>query len=120
LLAQPGERWLYNTGASVLGVLLARAAGEPLGDVLRSRIFAPLGMRDTAFFTTATSWLATAYRPAPGGLVVQDEPDGAWSRPRHSATGRPTLSLPPVICRRSRGCCFAVARRCCRPAQSVP
>ena len=27
LLAQPGERWLYNTGASVLGVLLARAAG---------------------------------------------------------------------------------------------
>lgn len=81
LLAQPGERWLYNTGASVLGVLLARAAGEPLGEVLRSRIFDPLGMRDTAFFTTATSRLATAYRPAPGGLVVQDEPDGAWSHP---------------------------------------
>ncbi len=28
LLAQPGERWLYNTGASVLGVLLARATGN--------------------------------------------------------------------------------------------
>src|SRR5215469_11886942 len=27
LLAQPGQRWLYNTGAQVLGVLLARAAG---------------------------------------------------------------------------------------------
>ena len=44
LLAQPGERWLYNTGASVLGVLLARAAGQPFGEVLRSRIFEPLGM----------------------------------------------------------------------------
>src|SRR5262249_38732589 len=27
LLAHPGERWMYNTGASVLGVLAARAAG---------------------------------------------------------------------------------------------
>ncbi len=26
LLAQPGERWMYNTGAQVLGVLVARAA----------------------------------------------------------------------------------------------
>jgi CubicO group peptidase (beta-lactamase class C family) len=81
LLAQPGERWFYNTGASVLGVLLARAAGEPLAEVLRSRIFAPLGMRDTAFFTTATDRLATAYRPTPGGLVVHDQPGGSWSRP---------------------------------------
>src|SRR5258708_29205944 len=42
LLAQPGERWLYNTGASVLGGLLARAAGPPLPAVLRTRIFEPL------------------------------------------------------------------------------
>src|SRR5438876_566415 len=34
LLAQPGERWLYNTGAAVLGVLCARAAGMPYPDVL--------------------------------------------------------------------------------------
>ncbi len=81
LIAQPGERWLYNTGASVLGVLLARAAGEPLADVLRARLFEPLGMRDTAFWTDQSSRLATAYRPTPDGLVVQDEPVGAWSRP---------------------------------------
>jgi CubicO group peptidase (beta-lactamase class C family) len=30
LMAQPGERWMYNTGASVLGVLAARAAGQTL------------------------------------------------------------------------------------------
>ncbi len=81
LLAQPGERWLYNTGASVLGVLLARAACQPLGEVLRTRIFEPLGMTDTAFWAADTSRLATSYRPVPGGLAVWDEPDGAWSQP---------------------------------------
>jgi len=82
LLAQPGERWLYNTGAAVLGVLLARAAGERFGEVLLTRVFDPLDMRDTAFFTTETERLATAYRPSDGGLVVWDEPDGSWSHPR--------------------------------------
>lgn len=81
LLAQPGERWMYSTGASVLGVLLARAAGESFADVLRTRVFEPLGMRDTAFWTAQTERLATAYRPTPGGLVVWDEPAGTWSRP---------------------------------------
>jgi CubicO group peptidase (beta-lactamase class C family) len=81
LLAQPGERWMYNTGASVLGVLVARAAGQPIAEVMRSRILEPLGMRDTAFWTTQTDRLATAYRPTPDGLVSHDEPTGAWSRP---------------------------------------
>jgi CubicO group peptidase (beta-lactamase class C family) len=80
LLAQPGERWLYNTGATVLSVLLARAAGQPFEEVLRTRIAEPLGMRDTAFWTAQTQRLATAYRPTQDGLVVWDEPGGAWSR----------------------------------------
>jgi CubicO group peptidase (beta-lactamase class C family) len=81
LLAQPGERWLYNTGASVLGVLSARAAGQSFADVLRTRIFEPLGMKDTAFWTARTDRLATSYMPAPDGLAVNDEPAGAWSSP---------------------------------------
>ena len=81
LLAQPGERWMYNTGAQVLGVLVARAAGQPFSEVLTTRIFEPLGMRDTGFWTADTSRLATSYWPAPGGLAVWDEPDGKWSRP---------------------------------------
>ncbi len=80
LLAQPGERWLYNTGAHVLGVLLARAAGASFADVLRTRIFAPLGMRDTAFWARDTARLATAYVPTASGLQVWDPPDGQWSR----------------------------------------
>jgi CubicO group peptidase (beta-lactamase class C family) len=81
LMAQPGERWMYNAGALVLGVLLARAAGQPLGEVLRTRIFEPLGMADTAFWTSQHDRLATAYRPTPGGLIVADPPDGAWGTP---------------------------------------
>ena len=49
LIYQPGERWTYNAGSLVLGVLVARAAGRPLADVLRERIFEPLGMRHTGF-----------------------------------------------------------------------
>jgi CubicO group peptidase (beta-lactamase class C family) len=80
LMAQPGERWLYNTGASVLGVLLARAAGMTIGDVLRTRIFEPLGMSNTAFYAEDTGRLATAYAPAADGLDVWDPPEGKWSR----------------------------------------
>ena len=81
LLAQPGERWMYNTGASVLGVLIARATGESFPDVLRTRLFEPLGMTDTALWTSDTDRLATAYVAKPDGLAVWDEPDGQWSRP---------------------------------------
>lgn len=81
LLAQPGERWLYGTGASVLGVMIVRAAGKPFGEVLQTRLFEPLGMRDTAFSTSETERLATAYVAKPDGLKVWDEPDGLWSRP---------------------------------------
>lgn len=47
LMHQPGSRWQYNTGALVLGVLVARARGAPLEAVLRERILGPLGMVDT-------------------------------------------------------------------------
>jgi CubicO group peptidase (beta-lactamase class C family) len=81
LLAQPGARWFYGTGSSVLGVLLARATGESFADVLRTRVFDPLGMAQTSFWTTHTDRLATAYRTSPAGLVIWDEPEGTWSHP---------------------------------------
>ena len=54
LIHQPGERWHYNAGSLVLGVLLARAADQPLGDLLRERIFEPLGMQHTGFSLPAS------------------------------------------------------------------
>jgi CubicO group peptidase (beta-lactamase class C family) len=50
LAHQPGERWLYHMGAEILGVLVARVAGQSLGTFLRERIFDPLDMQDTGFF----------------------------------------------------------------------
>jgi CubicO group peptidase (beta-lactamase class C family) len=49
LVHQPGERWLYNAGSEMLGVLIARAASTTLGNFLHERVFEPLGMNDTAF-----------------------------------------------------------------------
>jgi CubicO group peptidase (beta-lactamase class C family) len=83
LMCQPGERWLYHTGADVLGVLIARATGQQFGTFLRERIFEPLGMRDTAFAVPATDVgrLATSYMtdPQTGALQLFDKPSGQWS-----------------------------------------
>jgi CubicO group peptidase (beta-lactamase class C family) len=85
LVYQPGERWMYHTAANVTGVLIARATGMSFGDALSERICGPLGMKDTAFSVPAEniSRLATAYQldSATGEIVVEDGPDGYWSRP---------------------------------------
>jgi CubicO group peptidase (beta-lactamase class C family) len=86
LVHQPGERWMYETAANVTGVLIARATGRSFGDALRERVCDPLGMKDTAFSVGAEriDRFATAYArdDAPtGGAVVEDGPDGRWSRP---------------------------------------
>lgn len=86
LVHQPGERWMYETGADVTGALIARATGMSFGEALRERIFEPLGMKDTAFSVSADSLdrFATAYERdnAPTGeAIVADAPDGLWSVP---------------------------------------
>jgi CubicO group peptidase (beta-lactamase class C family) len=81
LLAQPGDRWLYQTGSQVLGVLVSRLAGAPFDEVVRERLLGPLGMDDTGFHAADASRLATAYENRNGRLEVSDAPDGQWSRP---------------------------------------
>jgi CubicO group peptidase (beta-lactamase class C family) len=85
LMFQPGERWLYHTGADVLGVLIARASGQPFEEFVRQRVFEPLGMKDTGFFVppAGIGRLATSYvtDPETETLRVYDEPAGQWSTP---------------------------------------
>jgi CubicO group peptidase (beta-lactamase class C family) len=81
LIVQPGDKWLYQAGSQVLGVLVARAAGAPFEEVMRARLLAPVGMHDTAFHTSHTQRLATAYERHEGRLEVSDPPQGQWSRP---------------------------------------
>ncbi len=86
LIHQPGERWMYNTGSDVLGVLIARASGQPLETFLRERIFEPLGMKDTSFSVPAAKLdrLVTSYwtHPETGAIEIYDEAAGGqWSSP---------------------------------------
>ncbi|MFD3513870.1 serine hydrolase domain-containing protein [Streptomyces sp. NPDC058657] len=80
LMRQPGERWLYNTGSDVLGILVARVSGQSFGGFLQERVFAPLGMTDTGFYVPADKIhrLPTSYAhdPESGGLVVWDQAVG--------------------------------------------
>jgi len=81
LLHQPGEKWMYNSGSDILGVLIARATGQKLGAFFRERIFGPLGMKDTGFSVPEAKLdrLATCYwtDPATGRLSVFDEARGS-------------------------------------------
>jgi CubicO group peptidase (beta-lactamase class C family) len=63
LLFNPGERFEYSLGVDVLGRLVEVVSGRPLDEFLRERLFAPLGMKDTAFFPPEDkrARLATAY-----------------------------------------------------------
>jgi CubicO group peptidase (beta-lactamase class C family) len=84
LLHQPGEKWMYNAGSLVLGVLLARASGKSLETLLEERIFEPLGMRDTSFSVPRDKLprFASEYirSPVTGALELYDGPGGHWSR----------------------------------------
>lgn len=86
LMYQPGERWQYNAGALVLSVLDARASGQSLGDLFRTRIFEPLGMEETGFWMPAerTARLPSYYvaDPQTGRLELRAEsPPSEWARP---------------------------------------
>ncbi len=49
LIAQPGTAFNYSHSVDLLGLLIARMEGMPLGEVLKRRVFDPLGMKDTGF-----------------------------------------------------------------------
>jgi CubicO group peptidase (beta-lactamase class C family) len=63
LLFNPGDRFEYGLGVDVLGRLVEVVSGKPLDDFFRTRIFEPLGMKDTYFYPpdNKVDRLATAY-----------------------------------------------------------
>jgi CubicO group peptidase (beta-lactamase class C family) len=86
LLAQPGERWHYNAASLVLGVLVARAGGAPLGEVLADRLFRPLGMVDSGFWIDPANAarMPTQYMSDMVGGPLEARPLTApevWTRP---------------------------------------
>ena len=92
LMFQPGARWHYGIATDILGVLIQRVSGLTLGEFFRTRIFEPLGMRDTAFWVPEAQLkrLATAFSIEPGTRrrIVEDRPETSrWANPRRFQGG---------------------------------
>ncbi len=68
LLFNPGDRWEYSLSVDVLGRLVEVVSGQPLDEFFRTRIFEPLGMKDTYFYLPEAKVprLATAYTYSDG------------------------------------------------------
>ncbi|MGE5117520.1 MAG: serine hydrolase domain-containing protein [Betaproteobacteria bacterium] len=52
LLHDPGERWTYGVNIDWLGKIVEQQRGKRLGEVMKERLFAPLGISDMAFTMT--------------------------------------------------------------------
>jgi CubicO group peptidase (beta-lactamase class C family) len=77
LAFQPGEGWRYHHSFGVLGILISRVTGRPLGQHLADDLFGPLGMTDTALWVPEGQLdrLPAAYRHGDEGLE-ETEPAG--------------------------------------------
>lgn len=60
LLFDPGERWEYGTNIDWVGQVVEGIRGKRLGEVMRERVFDPLGMNDIAFTRTDAMKARTA------------------------------------------------------------
>jgi CubicO group peptidase (beta-lactamase class C family) len=73
----PGTAWNYSVSIDVLGYLVEKLSGMSFGEFLRTRLFEPLGMNDTAFFVPSdkTERFTSCYQPETGGrgLKLQDD-----------------------------------------------
>ena len=80
LLLDPGEKWEYGSNIDWCGLVVESIRGKRLGEVMKERIFAPLGMEDIAFSLTPSMRARLA-------VIHQREADG-------SLTPLPDLQLP--------------------------
>jgi CubicO group peptidase (beta-lactamase class C family) len=68
----PGEKYTYGEGLDVLGRFIEVVSGQPFDVFLRTRLFGPLGMKDTGFYLPPEK---------AGRLVsVQKPENGKWVR----------------------------------------
>lgn len=84
----PGEAWNYSVSIDVMGYLVQKLSGMTFGEFLRTRLFEPLGMKDTFFSVPAEKMdrFCSCYMPGKDGkLVVQDD------------AGKSTYAEPPKL-----------------------
>src|SRR5580704_7288064 len=85
----PGTAWNYSVSIDVMGYLVEKLSGMSFGEFLRTRLFEPLGMTDTAFWvpTDKTERFTSCYQPEGKGpgLKLQD------------AARESTYAIPPKL-----------------------
>ena len=85
----PGQHWNYSVSIDVMGYLVQKLSGQTFGEFLRTRLFEPLGMKDTAFSVPASKIdrFCSCYQPKQGGggLKLQDD------------AGKSTYAEPPKL-----------------------
>ncbi len=90
LLYQPGTRWVYSMAVDIQGYIVEKLSGMTIRDFFEQRIFAPLGMIDSAFHVPASKQhrLATAYSgDGKGGLVPMPQSSKPDSDPAYCNPG---------------------------------
>ena len=88
----PGTAWNYSVAIDVLGYLVEKLSGQSFGEFLRTRLFEPLGMSDTAFWVPEdrVERFSSCYQPEAGGrgLKVQDDArESTYARPPKLESG---------------------------------
>jgi len=89
LIDQPGAAFHYGHSTDLLGFLIARIEDASLGDVLKRRIFDPLGMQETGFTVPVAKQARcaaphgfdaagrlTVLRSGPGNSFLAERPEG--------------------------------------------
>lgn len=92
LMFDPGSQWRYSAAVDVQALLVQKLSGMAFEDYVRTHIFEPLGMTQTAWTQPAAnrSRFAWAYRPGPDGKLVRWSDQEALSlnfRPRKLTQG---------------------------------
>jgi CubicO group peptidase (beta-lactamase class C family) len=75
LIHQPGERFTYGLNTDVLGYLVEVVSGMSVDMFMKSRIFEPLGMKDTYFYLPEEKYerLVSVHSETENGLVQWKE-----------------------------------------------
>jgi CubicO group peptidase (beta-lactamase class C family) len=84
LLFQPGTRWSYSASVDIQGYVIQKISGQSFGSFLKTRLFDPLGMKDTGFYVPDAELDRLSdvfsYSQERGGLVALDLPQLAFRK----------------------------------------
>jgi CubicO group peptidase (beta-lactamase class C family) len=85
----PGTAWNYSVSIDVLGYLVEKLSGVRFGEFLRTRLFEPLGMNDTAFHVPPDKIerFTSCYQPETGDRALKLQDDARAS----------TYAKPPLL-----------------------